>query len=63
MFNVCIKCGAADKLQLALEDCETLTCSGGCDETFTVADIEDHIKGLKKLIMVCKAAKAAAEKE
>ena len=62
METTCFKCGKANCLFLKIEDCESLECKE-CGEEFTVADIEEHIKSMKKLVMVCKAAKKAAEAE
>ena len=62
MTTRCILCNVEDDVCLVLSDCETFHCKA-CGSEFTVADLEEHVGGLRKMLCVAKAAKAAAEKE
>ena len=58
----CILCNETNCTRLDLNDCETISCSS-CEESFSVADLEEHIGELRKMALVCKAARAALEAE
>ncbi|WP_169331882.1 hypothetical protein [Zavarzinella formosa] len=55
MTTRCILCNAEHGLCLVLADCESFHCKE-CGESFDVADLEEHIMQLRKLVCVSRAA-------
>lgn len=62
MTTKCILCNEPDGVCLVLSDCQSFHCTM-CNDSFTVEDVEERVREMRKLICVSRAAKAAAEKE
>ena len=56
----CIKCGCDASLRLRLDDLDTIECPE-CNDDFSAEELRQALKGLRRLLAVVDAMKAAAD--